>query len=320
MSELVLKQTLDPAERLEQLIARFDTRLARVFRQLIDMAFDNTSLEELETLIIQGRLDEAVSIATRAGSLLADEVVIAYIAAARDTADLLANSLNQVVSFDQTNFRAVNQLRLDRNRIIRGFSQEQDQVIRDALSDAVSRGLNPTQQARAIRESIGLTLNQNRSVRRYRRLLETNSILALRRELRSKRFDDEVLTAIENGTVLSNSRIDRLVNAYRRNYIRYRSEVISRTESLRAVHQGSEEMYQQAIDEGLVNPSSLVRRWVTAGDERVRGSHASMHGQVQPVNQPFISGEGNSLRYPGDPNAPASEVIQCRCVIATRIE
>jgi hypothetical protein len=48
-------------------------------------------------------------------------------------------------------------------------------------------------------------------------------------------------------------------------------------------------------------------------DERVRHSHAAMNNQVQPLEQPFISGNGNALMYPADPSAPDDEVYGCRC-------
>jgi len=51
-------------------------------------------------------------------------------------------------------------------------------------------------------------------------------------------------------------------------------------------------------------------RWFTALDEKVRASHAAMHGQTRKVGEPWIVG-GVSLRYPGDFAGPASEVINC---------
>jgi uncharacterized protein with gpF-like domain len=110
-----------------------------------------------------------------------------------------------------------------------------------------------------------------------------------------------------------------MVKRYAERMVKYRAEVIARTEALRSVHQGTEEMYRQAIANGDLTAEALSREWNTAKDERVRESHAPMNGQVQPFGQPFISGAGNSLNYPGDPEAPAEEVIQCRCVVGTRI-
>lgn len=55
------------------------------------------------------------------------------------------------------------------------------------------------------------------------------------------------------------------------------------------------------------------KKWYTALDERVRESHKTMHGKVISVGQPWIVG-GASLRFPGDPNGPAREIIHCRCI------
>ena len=50
--------------------------------------------------------------------------------------------------------------------------------------------------------------------------------------------------------------------------------------------------------------------WVTVGDDRVRDSHFLCEGQgAVPASAPFHNG----LMYPGDPNGPAEEVINCRC-------
>jgi len=57
-------------------------------------------------------------------------------------------------------------------------------------------------------------------------------------------------------------------------------------------------------------PSS---EWITAGFG-VRDSHISMDGQVRKLGEKFISGAGNSLLHPHDPNAPAGESVNCRCV------
>ena len=78
-------------------------------------------------------------------------------------------------------------------------------------------------------------------------------------------------------------------------------------------------MYQQAFDAGELDPTQIVTTWHTASDERVRGSHRSMNNQKRPPGEPFISGRGSRLRFPGDFNAPAREVIHCRCVVSTRI-
>jgi len=52
--------------------------------------------------------------------------------------------------------------------------------------------------------------------------------------------------------------------------------------------------------------------WYTALDERVRGSHSNMHGEIVRVGEPF----SNGLYYPGDRSGgqgTIKEWINCRC-------
>ena len=46
-----------------------------------------------------------------------------------------------------------------------------------------------------------------------------------------------------------------------------------------------------------------------------RDSHAALNGVEIPENEKFRTIWGNELRYPGDPEAPAAEVINCHCVL-----
>ena len=60
--------------------------------------------------------------------------------------------------------------------------------------------------------------------------------------------------------------------------------------------------------------TSATKRWVAVGDERTRDSHMFVDGQTVPVDAAFQVGE-TPMQYPGDPTAPASETINCRCVM-----
>ena len=106
-----------------------------------------------------------------------------------------------------------------------------------------------------------------------------------------------------------------MVDRYRERRLQARAAVIGRTEGRRAVNQGMEEAFEQAALAGVIQGSSVTRTWITAEDEKVRGTHVFMHGQVRGANEPFISGGGAILMYPGDSNAPPVEVINCRCLL-----
>lgn len=55
-----------------------------------------------------------------------------------------------------------------------------------------------------------------------------------------------------------------------------------------------------------------TKTWFSAGDARVRDTHAEADGQTVPMDQPYTVG-GSPLSYPGDPFGPNAEVCNCRC-------
>jgi uncharacterized protein with gpF-like domain len=82
---------------------------------------------------------------------------------------------------------------------------------------------------------------------------------------------------------------------------------IARTEMHTASTKGADEA---ARSTGL----AMVKEWAAAEDTRTRFSHALADGQLVELNEPFIVG-GSRLMVPGDPNAPAKEIINCRCAV-----
>lgn len=51
--------------------------------------------------------------------------------------------------------------------------------------------------------------------------------------------------------------------------------------------------------------------WLATDDSRTRDSHRELDGEVVPIGSVF----SNGLRFPGDPQGEAEEVINCRCSI-----
>jgi len=56
--------------------------------------------------------------------------------------------------------------------------------------------------------------------------------------------------------------------------------------------------------------------WINTRDARTRRSHLAMTKDRIALNQPFMVG-GVPMMYPGEVGAPAAEVVNCRCVMAT---
>ena len=90
---------------------------------------------------------------------------------------------------------------------------------------------------------------------------------------------------------------------------RARSLVIARTESTTAANFG--------INMGAESSDyEVVKFWINTRDARTRRSHLAMTKDRIAINQPFIVG-GIPMMYPGEVGAPAKEVVNCRCVMAT---
>lgn len=310
----------DPADRILKLIASSESRIQRAFVQAVKDAKDDIVLTRIADLLERGSMEEALRVVDSITSVMSTQISLSVVESGESTATFISNVLGSKVLFDNTNVRAISIMRQASLDLIREFTQQQTDATREALTEGIRRQLNPIDQARAFRDSIGLTQRQQQAVNNFRRLLEENPNEALTRQLRDRRFDPSVIRSISIEEPLSKEHIDRMVTRYRERYIQYRSRVIARTESLRAVHQGTEEMYRQAIESGDLEASQLTRAWDASGDANVRNSHSLMDGQVKPFGEAFISGAGNLLRYPGDPNAPGSDTIQCRCVLTTRLE
>lgn len=62
-----------------------------------------------------------------------------------------------------------------------------------------------------------------------------------------------------------------------------------------------------------------TKTW-TARMVNTRDSHAALNGKTVYENEKFTTIWGNELAYPGDPSAPAREVINCHCVMVPGVE
>lgn len=200
-------------------------------------------------------------------------------------------------------------------------------VIRKVVEEGVAAGLNPIDIARNLRDSIGLTTAQLGWVDNVRARLMDGSPgkLAeyLNLNLRDKRFDRAVKRAMSGEKPLTQDQIDRIVDRYYQRTKKYRSEVIARTETLNALTIGQERAWQQAIDDGFIDPKVLAKKWVNAKDEKVRDSHANVkYGGKKfiPFSDRFELGSGHQAMRPRDVTLPAEESIQCRCTVTYRLD
>lgn len=318
----------DTKERIDALIDREERRIALLFRAAVRNMQSQLDLKEVERLLSQGRLEEVLEMSRKIAEQLGVAAQTSFITAGTATASWLASAGVATILFDQVNERAVRLMKENTLRLITSFTDEQRRATRAALVDGIARGANPREQARAFRASLGLTEYQMGIVNNYRRKLERvgqagvpkgEQLAALKNELRDARSDKSVRRALRRMTPLPEAQIASMVERYQSRFIKYRSEVIARTEALATVHQGVEEAFQQGAEQGLFTLDELEREWDSSGDGRVRDTHRYLDGRKRNVGEVWRTSNG-AIRYPGDPDAPASERIQCRCVLLTRVK
>lgn len=95
---------------------------------------------------------------------------------------------------------------------------------------------------------------------------------------------------------------------------RFRRDILSRTETIRASNSGSLELFRAW---GVVER----KMWEATADDRTRASHLRAWSDYTEGGTPgpipldaFFHIGGSRLQYPGDPNGDISETAQCRCV------
>jgi hypothetical protein len=92
------------------------------------------------------------------------------------------------------------------------------------------------------------------------------------------------------------------------------SEAAGRTAATRLAAQTAMGMREEVEAETGAKHSLM---WISRGDPKVRHLHRELHGRVRPPGTPFHiwTQTGQTLSYPGDPDAPLDAVINCRCAL-----
>jgi len=306
----------DSRRRVDELVSDAERRLRDAF--LLAVAAARLSRAEVERLLLEGRSEEILRRLFASSRALASAYQDALLRAARDTADDIADQLGRPLAVDLGSSQTARLLREAHDRIALSVESAQRAALTAALLAAARRGLGARETAGLVLASLGLSAAQVEALASYQDLLRRASREALDRQLRDESFDPAVEQAAVQERPLTDREVDRMTAAYAGNLLLYRAGALGLSEGLAATHQGLGEALRQAVDEGLLEESTIVRRWTPRRDSRVRDSHVAMRGQERPEGEAFVSGLGNRLRYPGDPDAPAADRVNCRCVLVVR--
>lgn len=248
----------------------------------------------------------------------AADLVNIMILGANLSAKEASEQIGQTLVFSAAGLVAASTFQELNQRVVGILIEQQTEALAEMRRLAAQ--VTPIRSAAMVREGLTLTARQVRAVDNFRRMLEEGSSEALTRKLRDKRFDSTIRRAAAGEIVLTTEQIDRMVDRYRERYISFRARTIAATEAVRIANESDDLFFRQAIENGELDGTTVIRKWVTSMDEKVRSSHRAVNGVLKGPNEPWITGDGNSLRFPGDPRAPADDTINCRCWVSTKIE
>ena len=188
-------------------------------------------------------------------------------------------------------------------RVIDGLAQVQSRVFlrlsigaqesfRQALQRGLEAGTGHGPIAREARKVIGLNPANERAVANFERMLREGDRGALTRSLRDRRFDGTLRRALgARGTGLSESQIERMVNAHRRKTISSNASLQSRSAALDATRRGQRLSFEDAIGKGVTKREETWKRRHDAGDRRVRPEHVEINLEERQFDEPYSNGE-----------------------------
>jgi hypothetical protein len=327
---------------LEPLLQKWGPEIARAFLASVDLVVNDADFARLQRRIAAGDISGALDALflnaaafAQFSAALASSFNAGGSAATQSMPKRRPDGTRLVVRFDGSNPQAEQWLRDYSSQKVAEILEDQRNMVRDRLSRGMARGDNPRtvaldlvgriDKATGKREGglIGLTQRQEASIAKAadelsgvdREMLENY----LSRKLRNKSFDRHVVKALRDGTPIPADIRRKMVTALRNATLKFRGDMIGRTEALSVLHRGRYQAFAQAITSGEVSADEVTRSWQSASDNRVRESHAKMNGQTIGFYEYYTTPSGAKLLFPGDPAGPASEIINCRCTENIRI-
>lgn len=209
-----------------------------------------------------------------------------------------------------------------RATLIRSVAEKSAQAISETAARASAGGtaghdrINPASQ---VRDSVGLTPAQARSLDTFRAVLDHATRVTARPViltpdiLRHLSAPQRAIVQRAAAGELSPEKVRDIVERHRKALVDHRAASIARTEAARLTNAGEHTAWLQAAERGVIDEGRHRRFWITAGDERVRLDHRAvpaMNIAGVGLRQPFKTPFGAIMHPPLE--------INCRCRVALR--
>lgn len=269
------------ANELAKMADRLEGKFRNAFlRSMIAMAED-PELKKLLRDIQAGRFTYGDPIDARLNAVrlnLAEMNEVARQAIA-NSAKVTKDVMNLKGSFDVVNdavIDAARNLSVDLSTYLRKSTKES---LRQVVEDLISGNINEAEAIRRIKLEVGLLPQHTKAVNNYRK------------------------TLINAGT--PRGKANQLAEQYAKRLLKYRANMIARTEVARATGIGQTQFWRQMRDQGSLPPQAN-RVWITAMDERACSFCLSMNGQVASIDGGWETVNGY-MEY------PQASHPHCRC-------
>lgn len=167
------------------------------------------------------------------------------------------------LDFDRANPHAIRFASTQSAALVTAITEQTRRAIQRAVTRGVAGHLDPAGVERLIRDVIGLNDRQAAAILNLRRNLEAAGMSPLR--------------------------IRAQVARARAKALRFRAEMIARTETMRSVNMGQLALWLAARDAGMFSTTQVTRRWVVTPDDRLCPFCAAMEGRTAAFDEQFRS-------------------------------
>jgi len=311
--------------------------MLRAFASSVSDIKNSVTLKEFEAAIARQDSDAVVrllGIDSAAFEQVDDEIYQAYRTGGLTGVEQIGRIPTDLGSvgfrFNMSAPSAIEWIRSESSQFLTEVVDDQVEMVKQQLQRGLELGDNPRTTAidlvgrynpatgKRAGGTVGLTTQQAGWVNKARNELLELDRNYFNRELRDKRYDSIVRKAIEDGKPLTKAQVDNAITQMQSKALKYRGDVIARTESINALRAGQFQAVEQAMVKGELDSQDAKKSWDATGDKRTRLDHFQMEANYKdgiPIEEEYVFPDGSKAMYPGDNSlgAPGKQLIQCRC-------
>lgn len=250
------------------------------------------SQADVEGMVTRGDLSELHEESRRAHERVAELVLGLFLTSLRASARVIPRLVE-----DTSRWRVLRAQADIRHHLAEQLSDDQKRVVTTTLYHRAADGL--PLRALLVRLVLGLSLPQATRLLDYQRTLLLPGVVRPNDPPHRR----EPITVPQLAVILG---------ARARQERNDRADFMGLAEGQQAWGRAQQEAWVQAVEGSLVATHEVVRVWRVT-HRNTRDSHEAMHDQERGLTESFLSGDGNSLQFPGDHAAPIREWAGCNC-------